>query len=111
MDPPNLQLHMEQFPLKEIEKPIKCHLHMGQMRKQRTVKHVGGAETQSCHKPHPSTATHNREGTPHYQLPPEERRVWTPHLVSQLLRPVFPASTITNLDSGHCSLLVHCHYF
>lgn len=37
--------------------------------------------------PTPSAVTHNWEGIHHSQFPPEERRIWTPHLAPHLLRP------------------------
>ena len=46
----------------------------------------------------PSSATHNEEGTPHSQLPPEEQRAWAPPLVPQLLHPALSASTFPSLD-------------
>lgn len=37
--------------------------------------------------PTPSTVTHNWEGIHHSQFPPEEQRIWTPHLAPHLLIP------------------------
>lgn len=44
----------------------------GVNRKKHTLKQVGETETQSHHKPTPSMATYNQEGTHNSQLPPNK---------------------------------------
>lgn len=51
-DTPNLHLHMELFPLEEIQKLAEWHI--GQARNSPHWIPTGEAEIQSCHEPHPS---------------------------------------------------------
>ena len=88
MDIPNLQLHIEQFHMKEIHK-LEWLWHIRQMRKC-TLKQVEGTEAQSCCKPHPHHGDSESEGnkTANFILRSQRRlnlRGWNPHLVSQLL--------------------------
>lgn len=62
----------------------------GKQGKKPTSKWIGEAETQSGHKPHtqhsqPKWEWNSQPGVP--ELPPEEQKVWTPHLIPQLWRP------------------------
>ena len=47
-------------------------------KKNRIVKWVGKADTQSCHKPNPDRASHNWEGAHNSHLLSEAWRAWTP---------------------------------
>lgn len=54
------------------------------------LKPVGKAETYSCHKHHPQHSAIESGGNSQSQPLPEEQRVWTLHLVLQLLRDEHP---------------------
>lgn len=63
MDTANLQLYMEQFPLKNNWKLAEQLIHIGKWGKSH-MKMVAEAETQSFHNPYPITVTCIRKGTP-----------------------------------------------
>lgn len=76
--------HVEQFLLTEIQKLAELYTHQVNW-KITTSEWEGKAEKHSCHEPHPSTVTYNGKSPHNYPLLSEEGRVWTQHLVPQLL--------------------------
>ena len=56
-------------------------------KKEPTLEWVGESETQSHHTPHARHNNQNKEGTHNSKLLPEEQRILTSYLVSQILRP------------------------
>ena len=85
MNKPNLQLHMEQFPLKEIQKLAEWLLHIGQTRKIHNIRGRKGCDTLSINSI-PNPVTYYREGTHNSQLLSEEWRFWSQPLAPQRLR-------------------------
>lgn len=82
----NLQLHIEQFPLKETGKLAEQLLHSSKQKKD-TRRQVGGAETVS-HKPHLwCRDAQIRRVLTNSELLHEERRVQNPRQPPQILRP------------------------
>lgn len=88
--PTKTRVHKEQLPLKQTSKILKQLLCIRRTRKKPTSKWMGEAETQFGHKPYLQHSQqkwewNSQSGDP--DLPPEEQKVWTPHLIPQLWRP------------------------
>lgn len=83
IDTPDLQLHTKQFSQKEIQELVEWLLPHLWMRIKPTSKWVREADIQSRCKPHPWHG--NTQPGGNSQLLSEERKVWTPHLMPQLV--------------------------
>lgn len=82
----NVWLYMQEFPLKEIQKFSWVIPTYWATEKIPTSEWVGKAGTRSSHKSYPWHSTVPLGVNPNTHLLFEEERVWTTHLVPQLLR-------------------------